>query len=260
MVIGYGKAAFFMQAGIKSLVTSALNRAKGAAKVPASGFRADMLDPFLSLLKKLNFAPRHIIDVGANRGDWTRTARGIFPDAHYTLVEPQEHLRAYIRDLLEVPNPVELINAGVADRPGKLMFTVAARDDSSTFALSKEEAMAAGAQQIPVEVKTLNEIVAGSAAGMADMVKIDAEGLDLKVLSGASNLLGKTDVFLIEAAICAPLENSLSEVMRFMNGSGYRLMDITDLNRSPKHGVLWLCEAAFVRNGSPLLDGIRSYE
>ena len=249
-----------MQAEIKRLVKSALNRARGSAKPSESGFRADMLNPFLSLLKRLSFAPRHIIDVGANRGDWTRTARGIFPNAHYTLVEPQANLRAYINDLLEVGNPIKLINAGVADRPGSLMFTVAARDDSSTFALSNEEAMATGAQQIPVEVTTLNDIVASSPAGMANMVKIDAEGLDLKVLSGASDLLGKTDVFLIEAAICAPLENSLSEVMRFMYGSHYKLMDITDLNRSPKHGVLWLCEAAFVRNGSPLLEGIRSYE
>ena len=40
----------------------------------------------------------------------------------------------------------------------------------------------------------------------------------------------------------------------FMAKAGYNLMDITDLNRSPKHGVLWLCELAFLREGSPLLD------
>src|SRR5215471_7134353 len=141
-----------MQAGIKRLVKSALNRARGSAKTPASGFHADMLDPFLSLLKRLDFAPRHIIDVGANRGDWTRTARQLFPSARYTLLEPQDHLRVYMRDLIEGHNPVELICVGVADQPGILTFTVAARDDSSTFALSREEASASGARQIPVEV------------------------------------------------------------------------------------------------------------
>jgi hypothetical protein len=39
-----------------------------------------------------------------------------------------------------------------------------------------------------------------------------------------------------------------------------RLIDITDLNRSPRHGVLWLTELAFLRNGSPLLNAITSYE
>jgi hypothetical protein len=41
------------------------------------------------------------------------------------------------------------------------------------------------------------------------MVKIDAEGFDLKVLEGASDLLGRTDIFLVEVAICcAELENT----------------------------------------------------
>src|ERR1035438_4221181 len=55
-----------------------------------TGFRAEALSPFLGLLKRDGFAPRHIIDVGANRGEWTRTALQTFPEARYTLVEPQE--------------------------------------------------------------------------------------------------------------------------------------------------------------------------
>jgi hypothetical protein len=37
-------------------------------------------------------------------------------------------------------------------------------------------------------------------------------------------------------------------------------MDITDMNRSPKHGVLWLCELAFIRKDSPLIRNLLSYE
>jgi hypothetical protein len=45
-----------------------------------------------------------------------------------------------------------------------------------------------------------------------------------------------------------------------MAGVGYRLIDITSLERSPKHGVLWLCELAFLRKGSLLLDKVDSFE
>jgi len=45
--------------------------------------------------------------------------------------------------------------------------------------------------------------------------------LDLKVLAGASDLLGKTEVFLVKAAVCTPVENSVAEVMRFMSNAGY---------------------------------------
>jgi hypothetical protein len=95
------------------------------------------------------------------------------------------------------------------------------------------------------------------------MVKIDAEGFDLKVLAGASELLGKTDIFLVEAVVWGAggaYDNSVSEVVRFMTGAGYNLMDITDLNRSPKYGVLWLCELAFLRVGNPLWAAAPSYE
>ena len=45
-----------------------------------------------------------------------------------------------------------------------------------------------------------------------------------------------------------------------MELAGYHAVDITDINRSPKFGVLWLCELAFLRNGSPLFDSVSSYE
>ncbi|HEY4906769.1 MAG TPA: FkbM family methyltransferase [Candidatus Acidoferrum sp.] len=199
------------------------------------------------------------MDLGANRGDWTRTALQFFPDAEYTLIEPQENLKSYAQDLLDGKWKIEWITAGVSDAPGTLRFTIAGRDDSSTFVLSEEEARAAGLQQIPVEVRTLNEIARSRKVPGPDLVKIDAEGLDLKVLDGASELLGKTSVFMVEAAVCAPLENSASRVMERMTGAGYKLADITDLNRS-KQGALWLCELAFVRVGSGVLENAGTYE
>ena len=223
---------------------------------PASG-----LNSFFSLLKRLGFAPRHIIDVGANHGNWTRAALNFFPDAHYTLVEPQDELRANVQDLIDQGHKLHWINAGAGDKPGNLMFTIARRDDSSSFVQTQQDALAPSGPQVSIPVRTLNEIVASSGIPAPELIKIDAEGFDLKVLAGASDLFGKTDVFLIEAVVCDPLyENTILEVIRRMAAAGYKLMDITDLNRSPKHGVLWVCELAFVRNGSPLLNGVTSYE
>ena len=218
------------------------------------------LDPFFGLLQRLGFAPKHIMDVGANRGLWTRTAIRHFPEARYTLVEPQDHLKRYIKDLVEGGYEIQWINAGAGDKPGSFPFTVATRDDSCTFALTEEEARQAGLGQTRVAIKTLNEIAAGSGADVPEMVKIDAEGFDLRVLAGASDLLGKTDIFLVEAEVCGHYENSTAAVMEFMSAAGYRLMDITDLNRSPRHGVLWLCELAFLRKGSRLLEAAKSYQ
>jgi FkbM family methyltransferase len=218
---------------------------------------ANGLEPFLSLIKRFGFDPKHIVDVGANKGSWTRRAIDFFPNAQYTLVEPQDHLKGYIKDLLDDGCKINWINAGVADQSGTLPFTISHRDDSSTFVPTPADA---GASRIFVPVKTLNEIVSASVAP-PDIVKIDAEGFDLRVLAGATKLLGKTDIFFIEVAICCPAyENTIAKVTRIMDAAGYRVVDLTDINRTTKHGVLWLCELAFLRNGSPLFSSATTYE
>jgi FkbM family methyltransferase len=218
------------------------------------------LDSFFPLLKQFGFAPQHIIDVGANHGEWTRNAIKYFPDAQYTLVEPQDGLKVYITDLLDAGYKIRWLNVGAGDKCDSFLFTISHRDDSSSFALTKEEAGGQGLQQITIEVRTLNDIASQTGIARPEIIKIDAEGFDLRVLQGASDLLGKTDIFLIEACFCAPYENSVAAVVAFMANAGYHLIDITDLNRSPKHGVLWVSELAFLRNGSPLLECVTSYE
>jgi len=216
------------------------------------------LDCFLSALKRVGFQPRHIIDVGANRGSWTRKAVHYFPDAQYTLVEPQDGLKVHIQDLLDGGSKITWINTGLADKSGILPFTVSYRDDSSTFAPTQVDA---SSPRLYLPVKTLNEIVSTLHAPLPEVVKIDAEGFDLKVLAGASDLLGKTDVFFVEVTICCEgYENTIARVVRTMDEAGYHVIDITDINRSPKYGVLWLCELAFLRNASPIFESVTSYE
>lgn len=45
-----------------------------------------------------------------------------------------------------------------------------------------------------------------------------------------------------------------------MTDGGYRPINFTTLERSPRHGVLWLGEVAFLRIASPLLREVTSFE
>jgi len=216
------------------------------------------LDCFFSALRALNFRPRHIIDVGANKGPWTRKSIRFFPDAFYTLVEPQDNLKIHIKDLIESGHKIQWITAGASDQSGVLPLTITSRDDSCTFVALQENGIDLPTVMVPV--RTLNEIVASSSAPPPDIIKIDAEGLDLQVLDGASDLLGKTEIFFVEAAVCAvPFRNTLAKVVRRMDEAGYRVADITDLNRTPTLSALWLCEVAFVLKTSAFWQGVNSY-
>jgi FkbM family methyltransferase len=219
------------------------------------------LDCFFSTLRELNFQPTHILDVGANRGIWTRRALHYFPHCAYTLIEPQEQLKSDVADLLELNPKIQWITAGAGDENKTLKFTLCDRDDSSNFRFSSEAANAQGFQQIEVEILTLNDVINRFNLSTPEMVKIDTEGFDLKVISGASELIGKTEIFLLESAVCAKeIENTLARNIATMQRLGYVPFDITDLNRSPKYGVLWLCEVAFIKETSLLLKSITSYK
>jgi FkbM family methyltransferase len=211
-------------------------------------------------LQRFGFSPRHVLDIGANHGNWTREALKYFPDAEYVLLEPQDHLKVHVQDLIDSGKKIRWISAGAADESGTMHFYISDRDDSSTFLSRAEQPLTRVASETDVQVKTLDEIVSTYGLPAPDMVKIDAEGFDLRVIRGASSLIGKTDVFLLEAGAICPFENSVGRVINTMENLGYRLLDITELNRSPKHGVLWLTELAFLRKASPLLSSVTSYE
>ncbi len=211
-----------------------------------------LIDNAFELLRNAGFKPTHIIDVGANHGTWTREVMTYFNNACYTLIEPQAQMKESVADLLKT-NKVVFMPIGVGSTSGHFNLTIAERDDSCSFRLSEEEAKTRGLQQIKVEVDTLDNIVKNSSFGIPQLVKIDAEGLDLEVLKGAKTILGKTEVILIEAAVVSPsFENTIQNVINIMDANGYKLFDITDLNRPFQQRVLWLVELMFVLKGGEI--------
>lgn len=223
------------------------------AKNPApENEKNNLLGKFYTTLKAINFSPNFIVDIGANTGTWTRGALKHFPDSSYLLIEPQERLSVQFTDLLQSPK-IKYLPVGVGDKNDILKFTLVDRDDSCSFIYSEEEAAKMGYDQIEVPIKTLNSIIKENHLSYPDIVKIDAEGLDLEVIDGASNLFGKTEVFIVEAGIQNKLyKNSLLRLVSKMDEAGYELYDITDLNRPLQIPVLWLVELVFVKKGGKL--------
>ncbi|HLA56995.1 MAG TPA: FkbM family methyltransferase [Flavobacterium sp.] len=214
-----------------------------------TGFsKNDLLHIFFTNVKAMGFSPKHIVDIGANHGTWTRETLKYFPDAFYTLVEPQEWLQPSFQDLLDNNPKMTFHPVGAGSKPGSFKFTIVDRDDSCSFRYTEEEALEKGYEQVDIPIVTLNDLVSSNNLPIPDIVKIDAEGLDIDVLKGANNLFGKTEVFMVEAGIVAKeIDNSFLNMIRFMDENGYRLFEITDMNRPFTPQVLWLVELAFVK-------------
>jgi FkbM family methyltransferase len=207
-------------------------------------------EKFFYRLHRLGFTPKHVVDVGANLGNWTRNCRKYFPQAYYTLLEPQIGLKDQMADLLREPR-VNLHTVGAAAIDGDLSFTVHDRHDSRSFVYSAEDATRLGYEQIRVPVVRLDTLLKSSSLPVADMIKIDAEGFDLEVIRGGRETISKADVLLLEVRMMSKRGfNSLLDVVGELDQLEFCPFDITEFIRTQKSQALWLIEMAFVnKNG-----------
>ncbi len=207
-----------------------------------------LLQTLFTNVKKMGFTPKHIIDVGANRGTWTREVLNYFPDAYFTLIEPQEWLKPSFQDLLDSNSKISFYAVGAGSKKGTFNFTIVDRDDSCSFRYTMDEAKKMGYKQVAIPIITLNDLVKFNNLPIPDVIKIDAEGLDLEVLKGASELFGKTEIFMVEAGVVIKeFDNTFLKMINFMDENDYKLFEITDLNRPFSLDVLWLVELAFIK-------------
>src|SRR5207247_3879697 len=71
----------------------------------------------LRLLRSAGYAPRVVIDCGANRGEWTQLARAAFPDSTFLLIEPQPACTAKLT-ALAARLPRVVVHAVAITEPG----------------------------------------------------------------------------------------------------------------------------------------------
>lgn len=213
-------------------------------------------------LKIIGFSPKHILDIGANHGTWTREVLKYSPNSYFTLLEPQSWLKSSFQDLLENNEKIRYFPYGAGEETGHFNFTISNSDDSSSFRYNRIEASKLGYRQLKIQVITINDLLKKLIdLPHPDLIKIDAEGLDLEVLKGADEIFGKTEIIMIESAVFNKnFDNSVYNVINFMNTKDYILFDITDLNRPYYPKILWLMELVFIKKNGIIYNYHLKYD
>jgi len=215
-----------------------------ASKFP----KGDLVSSLLKLAAR-GLEPTQIVDVGANAGKWSSKAALVFPRCAFTLIEPQIEMRTPLDRFCRSHRSARWINAGVADHVGEMTLTVAADTVSSTFTVPESDASTSGLVQRRVPVITLDHLVKNVIHAIPELVKIDAEGFECRILQGAQTLIGRTELFLLEVPFVDPPANwsSFAQIIAFMDERDYVPYDFTSFQTRPYDGALGLCEVAFAR-------------
>jgi FkbM family methyltransferase len=208
---------------------------------------------FLEDVQARGFNPQGIIDVGANRGDWTRMAKSVFPFARVLMIEPQEEMKNSLEELCRSFSSVEYVRAGAGRESGELVQTIWEDLAGSSFLPEVRDDKLADGTQRKTPIVTIDELLNERKSFVPDLVKLDIQGFELEALKGATSAFGATQVFILETSLYHFMKDmpTTADCIMFMAERGYELYDVTEFLRRPLDGALAQIDLAFaLREGT----------
>lgn len=212
-------------------------------------------NPFVDIRKLATAVPRLGFDVGANEGQTACELRRIFPEAKIYCFEPYEAaFRTLQQNLSGDPN-ICLERIAFGDHKGEATFYENAQSVTNSLLpnapeaqLSQPASYAIPTGQSTVAVTTLDDFCGERAISQIDLLKIDSQGYDLRILQGARKHLVEHRIsFIVVEMLFAPLYSGQAyfhEIYGFLTGFGYQLVGLYAIHRSPAGDILW-CDALF---------------
>jgi FkbM family methyltransferase len=205
---------------------------------------------FLEDIKLRKFEPLSILDVGANRGDWSRMAAANFPNASFVLVEPLQEMSTYLQQFCQDFPKARYVEAGAGAEEGELTLTISDDLSGSSFLPTANTPTPADKRLKSRRVKiiTLDSLYDGK-TDLPALVKLDIQGFELEALKGAQKLFGQTELFIMEVSLFefGPKQPVFSEIVGFMARVGYEVYDLPGFLRRPLDGALGQTDIAFAR-------------
>jgi FkbM family methyltransferase len=128
-----------------------------------------------------------LFDVGANQGDWTAIASDCFPNGEVHAFEIAEPTFHRLQARLGRQANVILNNCGLADREETVVLTFCPEHPELTTADVLPHDVPT--QQLSARVTTGDAYLAARGLEQVDFLKIDVEGLELRVLQGFAKTL-----------------------------------------------------------------------
>lgn len=178
-----------------------------------------------------------IVDVGANRGQFSLVCRQALPSCRIIAFEPLATAAAVFKRVFRGDDQTLLIESAVGTKDGKAPMHVSKREDSSSLlpigaGQSEVFPETAESHQLEVVVAPLSKFLSADEIARPAMLKIDVQGFEREVLAGSLPLLRSFDHIYVECSFVELYVGQalITEIVTLLDEHGFSLSGIYNLH------------------------------
>jgi FkbM family methyltransferase len=230
--------------GIKSLIKSSIRTLGYDIHKVVVG-----RDPFYDMQQLTKLQPCLVVfDVGANVGQTIDLFRGAIIQPIIHAFEPSQQTFRALHDKYSAIPDLYLNNFALGAEPGVLEFIENTHPTMSSFLEPGAASWGEIKQRVQVNVKTVDDYCADLGVDAIDILKLDTQGFDLKVIEGSNRLLAQHRIHLIYMEIIfSEMYKGLprfDEIFGFLADRGFVLVTFYEFHY--QNGRLGWTDALFV--------------
>lgn len=199
------------------------------------------------------FCPQVIYDIGAHVGDWAEMCQAIYAPRDCFLFEPQKDYleRARTRQSRQGNWNFLPVALGDAEKEGLLHLTQNRAATSLLASIPEGDLLAEtkSVGQTRVRVVPLDILVRQEKLPPPDLVKIDVQGFEAKVIVGGTATLQQARRIVVETSLRPIYEGQslLPDILDILTGWGFEFVDFNDVCRTWPNDCLWQADLWFKR-------------
>lgn len=177
-----------------------------------------------------------VVDVGANKGQFSLVAREQFKGAKIHAFEPMPNALKVFRQVFKNDKNLTIFPYALGDITHEMLMHISAREDSSSLlpiTHLQNRVFPGTAEKMTLRVRSVRfqEAIDDLEIVEPALLKIDVQGYELQVLQGADQALSKFAYIYVECSFQELYENQAlaAEVIHFLDLKGFSIQGVYNL-------------------------------
>lgn len=198
-------------------------------------------------------APRTVLDIGANAGQFARNVRASMPDCTVHSFEPLPGPFAELQKLAANRPQFHCHNFALGERSGAAIIHTGEYTASSSLLKPAQHLSDSLPQVVPdqdrdIPIMRLDDWAPTVSLSYPLFVKLDVQGYELQVIRGGTETLRRASAILSELSFVELYENQplIVDIVEAMKAMGFRLADIYEVSQDPATGLGFQCDGLFL--------------